>query len=233
MRTQVRCKTAASHRLVRTQPGCKTAAFYSRWERSSAVKLQLQAFAALYSWVGELCGETAAEPLAQPGPMRPCPDSADQHGREAKWAGGESTGRGISRKRQTRNIVTVTFATRATLKKEHKAVSDARRKIAARTDASRAAESPSWQDFSVNSQIVGPGARRSQRSAKRVSIDNVAPNRLLTETGAVPSNHGSDYTETMRSGIDGAGEQSHPNTRQHPAAATSMSISIGRIRKGS
>jgi hypothetical protein len=38
--------------LVRTQPGCKTAAFYSRWERSSAVKLQLQAFAALYSWVG-------------------------------------------------------------------------------------------------------------------------------------------------------------------------------------
>ena len=48
----MRCKTAASHRLVRTQPGCKTAAFYSRWERSSAVKLQLQAFAALYSWVG-------------------------------------------------------------------------------------------------------------------------------------------------------------------------------------
>ena len=165
--------------------------------------------------------------------MRPCPDSADQHGREAKWAGGESTGRGISRKRQTRNVVTVTFATRATLKKEHKAASDARREIAARTDASRAAESPSWQDFSANIQIAGPGARRRQRSAKQVSIDTAAPNLLLTQTGAAPSNHGSDHTETMRSGVDGAGEQSHPSTRQHPTAATSTSISIGHIRKGS
>ena len=100
MRTQVCCKAAAPHRLVRTQSGCKAAGFYSRrerssavncnckllqrftvgWERSSAVKLRLQAFAALYSWVGtqlgrktaaasvcsalrlvgELCGKTAA-----------------------------------------------------------------------------------------------------------------------------------------------------------------------------
>ena len=72
MRTQVCCKAAAPHRLVRTQSGCKAAGFYSRWERSSAVncnckllqrftvgwerssavKLRLQAFAALYSWVG-------------------------------------------------------------------------------------------------------------------------------------------------------------------------------------
>lgn len=113
------------------------------------------------------------------------------------------------------------------------AVSDARRKIAARTEASRAAESPSWQDFSANIQIAGPGARRCQRSAKQVSIDTVAPNRLLTETGAAPSNHGTDHTETMRSGVDGAGEQTHPSTRQHPTAATSTSISIGRTRKGS
>jgi hypothetical protein len=102
--TQLGCKLqlqafAALYSWVGTQLGCKTAAasfcsalqlgghaarcntlFYSWWERSSAVKLQLQAFAALYSWVGtqlgrktaaasvcsalrlvgELCGKTAA-----------------------------------------------------------------------------------------------------------------------------------------------------------------------------
>jgi hypothetical protein len=45
---------------VGTQLGCKTL-FYSWWERSSAVKLQLQAFAAFYSWVGTQLGcKTAA-----------------------------------------------------------------------------------------------------------------------------------------------------------------------------
>ena len=82
--TQLGCKTAAASFCSALQLGghaecCKTL-FYSWWERSSAVKLQLQAFAALYSWVGtqlgrktaaasvcsalrlvgELCGKTAA-----------------------------------------------------------------------------------------------------------------------------------------------------------------------------
>jgi hypothetical protein len=63
-----------------------------------------------------------------------------------------------------------------------------------------------------------------------VSIDTAAPNRLLTEIGAAPSNDGPDHTKTMRSGVDGAKEQSHPST-QHPTEATSMSISIGHMRK--
>ena len=61
MRTQVCCKPQRPTAWWGRSPAVKPRGFYSRCERSLAVKLQLQAFAALYSWVGTQLGcKTAA-----------------------------------------------------------------------------------------------------------------------------------------------------------------------------